>query len=76
MEPFDSYYVVQRLKIPCARFYWLYIIPALGVAWIVYLVLAASLQFFDYQCDCADYELDDFGVFLRYCRATLFCLCS
>lgn len=44
MEPLDSDYVVQRRENPRARFNWLYIIPALGVAWIVYLVLAASLQ--------------------------------
>jgi len=46
MEPLDSdhEYVVYRSD-PKARFNWLYIIPTLGVLWLVYLFAAAAFQF-------------------------------
>ena len=46
MEPLDSdyEYVVYRSDTK-ARFNWLYIIPTLGVLWLVYLFAAAAFQF-------------------------------
>jgi hypothetical protein len=46
MEPLDSNYeyVVYRSD-PKARFNWLYILPTLGVLWLVYLFAAAAFQF-------------------------------
>jgi hypothetical protein len=46
MEPLDSAYeyVVYRSD-PKTRFNWLYIIPTLGVLWLVYLFAAAAFQF-------------------------------
>jgi hypothetical protein len=46
MEPLDSdyEYVVYRSD-PKARFNWLYIIPTLGVFWLLYLFAAAAFQF-------------------------------
>jgi uncharacterized membrane protein len=46
MEPLDSdyQYVVYRSD-PKTRFNWLYIIPTLGILWLVFLFAAAVLQF-------------------------------
>jgi hypothetical protein len=46
MEPLDSDYqhVVYRSD-PKTCFNWLYIIPTLGVLWLVYLFAAAAFQF-------------------------------
>jgi len=46
MEPLDSdyEYVVYRSD-PKTRFNWLYIIPTLGVLWLLYLFAAATFQF-------------------------------
>ncbi len=46
MEPLDSdyEYVVYRSD-PKTRFNWLYIIPTLGVLWLLYLVAATAFQF-------------------------------
>jgi hypothetical protein len=46
MEPLDSdyEYVVYQSN-PKARFNWLYIIPTLGVLWLLYLFAAAAFQF-------------------------------
>lgn len=46
MEPLDSdyQYVVYRSD-PKDRFNWIYIMPTLGVLWLVYLFAAAAFQF-------------------------------
>ena len=46
MEPLDSQYepVVYRSN-PKARFNWLYIVPGLGLLWLLYLASAAIFQF-------------------------------
>jgi hypothetical protein len=46
MEPFDSEqeeYVVYRSD-PKTRFNWLYIVPTLGVLWLLFLVASAAFQ--------------------------------
>jgi hypothetical protein len=49
MEPLDTdfEYVVQKTREtnPEKRFNWLYILPALGILWVLYLTLAAIFQF-------------------------------
>ncbi len=48
MEPIDTDfdYVASRSREanPRARFNWLYILPTLGVLWVVYLILAVIFQ--------------------------------
>ena len=46
MEPLgsDYEYIVYRSD-PKTRFNWLYILPTLGVLWLVYLFAAAAFQF-------------------------------
>ena len=45
MEPLDSdlEYVIYQSD-PKSRFSWLYILPALGAAWLLYLMGAAAFQ--------------------------------
>jgi uncharacterized membrane protein YjdF len=45
MEPLDSdlEYVVYQSS-PKSRFNWLYIVPALGALWLLYLIGAAAFQ--------------------------------
>ena len=46
MEPLDTEYeYVKREANPRARFNWLYIFPALGAVWLLYLLSAAVFQF-------------------------------
>ena len=49
MEPLDTdlEYVVQKTREahPEKRFNWLYILPILGVLWVLFLTLAAVFQF-------------------------------
>jgi len=46
MEPLDSdFEYAERKADPRARFNWLYIVPALGAAWLLYLLAAAIFQF-------------------------------
>ncbi len=46
MEPLDTdlEYVDRRETNPAARFNWLYIIPGLGLLWLLYLIGAAIFQ--------------------------------
>lgn len=48
MEPIDTDfdYVARRSREtnPRARFNWLYILPTLGVLWVIYLVIAVIFQ--------------------------------
>jgi hypothetical protein len=48
MEPLDTdfEYVVQKTReaYPEKRFNWLYILPALGVLWVLFLTLAVVFQ--------------------------------
>jgi hypothetical protein len=46
MEPLDTdYEYAKRESNPRARFNWLYIFPALGAIWLLYLLSAAVFQF-------------------------------
>ena len=49
MEPLDTDYDYvpqqRRLPNPRTRFNWLFIIPALGLLWLLYLIAAAIFQF-------------------------------
>ncbi len=45
MEPLDTDYdYVVRRSNPRSRFNWLYILPALGMLWLFYLLAAAIFQ--------------------------------
>jgi Kef-type K+ transport system membrane component KefB len=46
MEPIetDFDYVAQRSQNPRSRFNWLYIIPSLGIVWLVFLFASALFQ--------------------------------
>ena len=46
MEPVDTDfdYVAQRSQNPRGRFNWLYIVPTLGVLWLVFLTLSFAFQ--------------------------------
>ena len=46
MEPIetDFDYVAQQSQNPRARFNWLYIIPTLGIVWLVFLFASALFQ--------------------------------
>ncbi len=46
MEPLDTdlEYPVRRETNPQARFNWLYLVPALGLLWLLYLIGAAIFQ--------------------------------
>ena len=47
MQPIDSEYeyIPRKESNPRARFNWLYIVPALGLVWILLLVASAVFQF-------------------------------
>ncbi|HEY7419668.1 MAG TPA: hypothetical protein VH593_31095 [Ktedonobacteraceae bacterium] len=46
MEPIDSNleYIASENRDPRKRFNWLYIFPALGVLWLLYLLLSVIFQ--------------------------------
>jgi hypothetical protein len=47
MQPIDSEYeyIPRKESNPRARFNWLYIIPALGLVWVLWLASAAIFQY-------------------------------
>ncbi len=46
MQPIDSEYeyIPRKESNPRARFNWLYIIPALGLVWVILLIVSAIFQ--------------------------------